>query len=69
MINADYIIAGSILALVILVAIIMLIKSGQASRSDLDSIKLTTIAGQVILVAFGLLVLAAAASWWALISD
>ena len=69
MINAGYIIAGSILALALLVAIVMLIRSGQASRSDLDSAKLTVVAGQVILVVFGLLALAAGASWWALTSD
>ena len=69
MINAGYIIAGSILALALLVAIVMLIRSGQASRSDLDSTKLTVVAGQVILVGFGLLALAAGASWWALTSD
>ena len=69
MINAGYIIAGSILALALLVAIVMLIRSGQASRSDLDSTKLTVVAGQVILVVFGLLALAAGASWWALTSD
>lgn len=68
MINIGWIVVGALIALILLAAIVVLIKTGRADDADLDSAKLTVLAGRVVIVVTLLVAAATAAAWITLTS-
>lgn len=69
MINVGWILSVAALALILLVAIVILIKTGWADRVDMDSSKLTILAGKMVIAVIILVAAATVAAWITLVSD